>query len=749
MQYKIDIPFEVEFEVKKINFRNDDDRFSIITAIIKKHTYTGDVAPEISIKGTFPSLIKGDVFKGTGSFKLSETHGYSIQLNEVPKAVLPQAKKGIAEFIKKRVKGLGMKTAERIVDTLGFDAITLIAKDYKYLLGIQGITEKRAIKIHEKIAEHKKFEEVAMFVQANGLESHVALKIYETFKDDSIKMVKENPYSICSIPKLDFTFADKFAYNLKLPYDGYERVKNAILYYIDYSMKNHGHICVFKDELLNRFTEFLEKLGSYSKDDEVPIDVKSIEKAIKYLVSKEYIVTETNEEDRVCIYRKDYNVIENNIIKNLKKLLSNDKKPFCVSGQIDDFLTVYEAKYFTLAKEQREAVYVSLQNGISILTGGPGTGKTQTTNTIVQCIYSIKPHARVVLLAPTGKASRRMTELTSKEASTIHRGIGLNGFNDSSELEEIDADYVIVDESSMIDAYVFNALLSNISEDTRLMFVGDYEQLPSVGPGLILRDLINSGKIPVTRLTQIFRQAKDSQIVMNSHSIIKGEKANITFDRNKKDFFFIENRDKLAVKNLILKSVENSITNLGYKMNDICVLSPMRKGDLGTDELNRIIQAKFNPPSSKPEYVVNSLKTLRVGDRVMQNINNYDLCVMNGDVGEITGIYSDDGDIVIEVQYPDKDDPVIYPEKCIDELELAYAITIHKSQGSEFPVVIMPIFDTQFSMLNRNIIYTGITRAKKMAVLIGTKDTLFKAMDKGDIIERNSRIKEKIQKEIA
>lgn len=748
MQYKVGIQFEVEFEVKKVNFRNDD-RFSIITAIIKKHNYPGDIAPEISVKGTFPSIIKGDVFKASCAFNLSETHGYSIQLTEVPKAVLPQARKGIAEFIKKRVKGLGIKTANKIVNTLGLDAISLIVSDYTCLLKIQGISEKRAIKIHEKIQEHKKFEEVAMFVQLNGLESQVALKIYEAFKDDSIKMVKENPYSICSIPKLDFTYADKFAYNLKFPYDGYERVKSAILYYIDYAMKNNGHICIFKDELIERFSEFLDKLGVYPKDISVSIPIEIIEKAIKYLIAKEYIVTEINNDDRVCIYRKDYNVIENNIIKNLKKLLRTDKKPFCVNEQIDQFLQDYESKYFILASQQRNAVYMSLKSGISILTGGPGTGKTQTTNTMVQCIYDVKPHARVVLLAPTGKASRRMTELTNREASTIHRGIGLNGFNDSAELEEIDADFVFVDESSMIDAYVFNALLSNISDSTRLIFIGDHEQLPSVGPGLILRDLIDSGKIPVTRLTQIFRQAEDSQIVMNSHRIIQGEKENITFDRSKRDFIFVENKDKLAVKNLIIKSIENSMKNLGYKMNEISVLSPMRKGDLGTDELNRIIQAKFNPPSDKPEYIVNSLKTLRVGDRIMQTINNYDLRVMNGDVGEITGIYSDDGELVIEAQYPDKDEPVIYSEKCIDEIELAYAITIHKSQGSEFPVVIIPIFSTQYSMLNRNIIYTGITRAKKMVVLIGTKDTLFKSMDKGDIVERNSRIKEKIQKEIA
>lgn len=742
--YKIGVLFEINFEIKKIIFYNDNDNFAIVKAKIMKHTSEDALPQEMTIQGFFPSVYTGDVFKGIGEIKLHQIYGHYVNLKECPIATLPQIKKGLVEFIKKRVRGLGKKTAGAIVDELGLDAISLIEKDYKVLVGIGRISEKRAKKIHDKLVEHKKFEEVATFIQSLKMETVVAIRIYEKFKDTSIIKVRQNPYIIATIPKLDFIHADRIACALNFPSDNYERVKCAIQYYIDYKMKSYGDICIIKDKMLERFNEFLIKLGAYSIKQSINIEVDIIEKAIKDLVSKGYIVTEINDDGDTCIYRTDYNIIENNIIKGLKKLLDTSKKPFCMTSQIDEFIKEYEAKYLTLADRQTESVYVSIQNGISILTGGPGTGKTQTTNTIVQCIKHIKPNATITLLAPTGKASRRMTELTQMEASTIHRGIGLNGFVEYQNIEEINSDFVIIDESSMIDAYVFNILISKISENTRVLFVGDHEQLPSVGPGLILRDLINSGKIPVVKLDKIFRQAEESQIVTNSHKIIKGIKNGITFDISKGDFYFIERKNKLNVRTTLIQCIENMIKNQGYKLSEICLLSPMRKGDLGTDELNRAIQSKFNPPSNKPDYYKDEMNCFRVGDRVMQTANNYDFKVFNGDVGTITSIYTDEGEYVVEVDYPNKNCPIKYTENDFDEIELAYAITIHKSQGSEFPVVIMPIFETQMSMLNRNLIYTALTRAKEKVVCVGSIKTLYKAIDKVDDIKRTSRIKEKI-----
>lgn len=744
MQYKINIPFKMKFEVKRINHRNEESRYAILKAKLISHEYPGDLSSEYSIKGIFPSIIKGDIFECTGKFSLSEKYGYSIDVIDVPKIFMPQLKKGIAEFLKTRIKGLGIRTAEKIVEELGLNTIERIDNDYTCLLAVKGITEKRAKKIQEIISEHRRFEDIATFVQLNGLEHEVSILLYETFKDDAIKIIKENPYSISTIPKLDFTYADKFAHNLKVKFNNLERIKGAILHFINCAMTNGGHLCIYKDDLYENLYNFIIEYGSYKQNEYVEITKKDIDFAIEDLVLHNYIVCEMDK-DIIYIYRKDYNVIENNIVKKLYNLMTETIEPFCLPSDIDMFLEDFQKNVMKLATLQKRAVYMALGNRVSILTGLPGTGKTQTTNTIVKCIYHIKPHARIVLLAPTGKASRRMTELTQMNALTIHKGIGLNAFNEHAELNEIDADYVIVDESSMIDAYVFNALLSNIGENTRLILVGDYEQLPSVGPGLILRDLINSEKIPVIRLSEIFRQAKDSQITMNAHAIIEGEKNNLKFDHTKGDFYFINTKDKLTVKNRIIKSVENMIKNKGYSIDDIAVLGPIRGGEIGIDELNKSIQRKFNPPSDKPEFYRDNLNIFRLNDKVMQTFNNYDLNVMNGDVGKITDIYTSSGDYVLDIEYPDKDNVINYSSlNEISELELSYCMTIHKSQGSEFPVVIIPVHKSHMHMLNRNLLYTGVTRAKQVVVFVGDLEALYEAMKKDDAINRLSRIKEKI-----
>lgn len=375
--YKTGVSFELNFEVKKVIYCNDSDRFTIVNAKIIKHTSEDSLPEEMTIQGFFPSVYKGDVFKGTGELKLHQVYGYHVNLKEYPTATLPQVKKGLVEFIRKRVKRLGKKTAEAIVNELGLDAISLIEKDHEVLIGIAGISEKRAEKIREQLVEHKKFEEVATFIQLLKMETIVAIRIYEKFKDTSIVKIRQNPYIVATIPKLDFICADRIACALNFRSDNYERVKSAIIYYIDYKMKSYGDICIIKDEMLEVFNEFLGKVGAYSEDQSIPIEVHVIDKALKELVNKGYIVTEINNDGDMCIYRTDYNVIENNIIKGLKKLLDADKRPFCSVSQIDEFIEEYEAKYLVLADRQKEAVYGAIKNGISILTGGPGTGKVK------------------------------------------------------------------------------------------------------------------------------------------------------------------------------------------------------------------------------------------------------------------------------------------------------------------------------------------------------------------------------------
>lgn len=741
------------FRVKKIVFRDSDSRYSIIIGLITEHNYEDGLTKEMTIKGHFPMLYVGDEYKASALYSLDENFGYYLNIKEIPTIIIPENKKSLAVFISNRVKGLSLKKAIEIVDILGIQAITKIKEDYKILLNIKGIKNEKALKIYNQLICHESYETLAMFIQGMGLQTSLANKIYSKYQDSSLSRVKSNPYCICYDNDISFKYADKIAFNLNLAKNNKNRIITAVNEYLSYRINSFGDICVFKDMILNDLNPFLDKFGAYTLNDITPLEIND---AIDFLISKSLVNMERDKEGNLCIYQSIYNYIENKIINNLTNVLTEFKTPFCTRKSIDGFISYYEHKYYKLDTKQKEAVYNSIQNGISILTGGPGTGKTATTNAIVQCIKYIKPNASILLLAPTGKASDRLTELTNMPSSTIHRGIHLNPYKEDGEIEEIIEDFVFIDESSMIDAYVFEKLTSAISENTRVVFVGDVDQLPSVGAGLILRDMIDSGKIPTTRLDKIFRQAEGSKIVSNAHKIIKGydtQKANgVDIKNEEKDnnFIFWNENNPIKIRRKLLLGIDKLINTYKYDIKDICILTPMRMGDLGVDELNRILQKKLNPPNSfKAEYEIDALHSFRVGDRVMQNKNNYDLNVFNGFIGNINAIYTElnsNGimEYKMEVEYPKKDEIVIYSEKEFEELELAFAMTIHKSQGSEFPVVIMPIHDTQKRMLNRNLIYTGVTRAKEMLIMIGQEEALNYAINHVETFNRISRIKEKI-----
>lgn len=742
--YELNKDFDIEFEIKKILFRdNDKSRNTICKVKLINHNYEGKgklSIPEMCIvRGEFNSLYIGDVFKAKAIWVKNFIYGYQLKIVGDLEIKVPDLQKGLAQFIKNRVKGLGITRANKIVETLGMDCISIILKDENSLLSVDGIKEKMAEKIYNTLLLEKRFENVSIFINSMGLRQDVAIRLYEEFKDETIIKINENPYIMCGFKGLTFSQADTIAFKLGFNSLFFERIKNGILEYLNVNMKNKGNIYIYKETLIDEIEDFLANIGSYPNIG-IPTDL--INKCLEDLVTNYRIVIEKNHEGKECIYRKDYNVIENSIVELLEKIMTEKKQPFCLDYQIDEFLEDYEAKYFKLAKNQKEAVYMALKNGLSIITGGPGTGKTQTINTIIKCIERIKPNAIIKLSAPTGKASKRMTELTNKSSTTIHRLIKLDSFSEYKEIEEIEADFIIVDEASMIDAYVFCNLLKCVGEDTRIIFVGDYQQLPSVAPGLILRDLITSNKIPVTILDEIFRQAQNSQIVMNAYKIIHGVE-DLSFDKNKKDFYFIEKHDPLAIKEYILKSINNLQENRGFKLSDIAVLSPTRKELIGTEELNRAIQKNYNPPTNKPDLEIDNNNLFRVSDTVMQITNNYDKEVFNGEVGTITSIYAGRNGIEISVDYGDKD--VVYDEQEFkDEVILSYSMTIHKSQGSEFPIVIIPVHESQKSMLNRNLLYTAVTRAKQIVVMIGSKSALSYGIKQQNNIERLSGIKEKI-----
>ena len=741
---------ELTFEVKKIMFRDTDKRYTILNGIIYDYKSEFALNKEMTIKGYIPSVFKGDIFEGVGMFKLDEKRGHYIELLDIPNIKIPENKKALGEFISRRVRGLSIKKGIEIANELGLDALSIIKRDYTMLLKIDGIKEKKAKLIYDQLIKHESFERLALFIQGIGLNTSLAVKIYDKYEEDSLSIIRNNPYCICFDYEIPFLSADKIAKSLNFDKRNNKRLECAITNFVNYRSMNKGDLCTSLNTIIEDLNVFLDKNGVFKEND------YSEDEIVETVLSLEQTRTIILENDKNCtyVYKASNNYIENRIANYLENILTEAIMPFCLKDNIDDFIKYYESKYLKLDDKQKDAVYMALLNRISILTGGPGTGKTQTTNTIVQCIKYIRPSARIRLLAPTGKASNRITELTNMGASTIHRGLKLTPFNSHKELKEITDDFVIVDESSMIDAYIFEKLLSVIGENTRIVFVGDVEQLPSVGAGLILRDLIDSKVIPTTKLTKIFRQAENSIIVKNAHKITEGlttkDKNGVDITNSKKsNFIFWKTYKMEVIKEKILKSVDRLINAYNMSFNDICVLSCTRKGDLGTEELNRILQKKYNPPSpTKAEYEIDALNFFRVGDRVMHNKNNYDLEAFNGDVGIITSIYvvvkNGIEEYRMEIDYPQN--TIVYREKDFDELELAYAMTIHKSQGSEFKGVIMPIHSSQQAMLFRNILYTGITRAKEICIIIGEEQTFNNAILNTDNNKRMSRLKEKIKK---
>ncbi|WP_442638204.1 SF1B family DNA helicase RecD2 [Rossellomorea marisflavi] len=744
--------FNVQFEIKKVVYMDSKSKFGIAKCRIISNTKSGEPIPrEMTIQGTFVSPFEGDIFEGSAYVTTHPTYGRNLKLSGVPTPSLPQVEAQVIDFIKKKVKGVGKKKAEKIVQVLGLDAISQIAYDYKVLLQC-GFNELTAQNVQEKLVGHLEYEELVEFLQLLQMDVKMATPIYNQMKRGCVKKVRANPYIICPINHLDFLDAEKISYALGLEPENRMRYKEAVSFYVTWRMERYGDICVPEEMLIKELTSgsFLHRISPYKEGNAV--EESLVKELIQELLEERFLLSDQSVFDgKTYLYDPGYYHIEENIIKGLITITDTYMNPFCGKGQIDTFVTDYELKTFPLAVRQREALDMALNNRLSILTGGPGTGKTQTTNTIVKCIEEINPKARIRLLAPTGKASKRMTELTGRQAETIHRALGIKGFGHADELEPLTEDFVIVDESSMIDAYLFSKLLENIGMGTRLLLVGDINQLPSVGPGLVLRDLINSGKIPFVELNQIFRQASASQIVTNAHKIIEGKTTKdvdgLTFNPTRGDSYFVQRLDALAIQKNIIESVKRFMKK-GYKLQDILILSAMRKGDIGVDELNRLIQHEFNPPTAYIDIIKSDGMVLRVGDRVIQTENNYDMDVFNGDIGTITSIYSrrksGKEEMVLEVEYPDKEDLVEYTDNVVEQLELAYVISIHKSQGSEAPIVLMPIHPTQEMMLDKSLVYTGYTRAKEISVLFGDEDLLNRCIQIVSTNDRYSLIKEKM-----
>ena len=646
------------------------------------------------------------------------------------------------------VKGIGPALAGKIVAKFGEDTFRIMEEEPERLAEIKGISERKAREICVQVEEKKDLRQAMIYLQKYGISIHLAVKIYQKYGLGTYSVLEENPYKLADdIEGVGFRTADEIASRIGIHTDSDFRIQSGIFYTLLQSVQE-GHVYLEENVLSERAAQLLE------------VELKDIEKYLMDLAMSKKVVLKQDRE-KVRVYPAQYYYMEMNTARMLKELNINyDEPDDLIRRRIDKLEEETES---TLDEQQKRAVAEAVKHGIFILTGGPGTGKTTTINAMIR--YFLSEGMDIRLAAPTGRAAKRMTETTGYEAQTIHRLLEVSGSPEESSKggfgrnqdNPLETDVVIIDEMSMVDLTLMHALLSSVVPGTRVIFVGDRNQLPSVGPGKVLQDLIESHAFPVMMLTRIFRQAQESDIVVNAHRINAGEE--VRLDNKSRDFFFLKRQDADVIISVILTLIQKKLPRyVKAKMTDIQVLAPMKKGLLGVERLNRILQQYLNPPSVKKQEKEYGERLFRVGDKVMQTKNNYQLeweiatkyglvvdkgvGVFNGDIGIVTAIHTYDE--TVEVEFDEKR-KVKYPFKMLDELELAYAITIHKSQGSEYPAVVIPLLAGPRQLYCRNLLYTAVTRAKKCVTLVGNETVFREMIQNVDEQKRNTSLAERIQ----
>ena len=677
--------------------------------------------------GTLSGYDEGEMVEISGEYVIHPVYGQQLKIESI-KAILPTGIMGIERYLSSGIiKGVGPKMAKRIVNEFGEDTFKVIEQEPNRLIKIKGISERIAQSICEQVVGKKEQQDALIFLSQYGISQTMSVKIYDAFGDMIYSIIRDNPYKIIDeVDGIGFKKADEIAKKAGIKVDSEYRIQSGIVYVLTQAM-SEGHTYLPMEELTVRAKELL---GVETEAIDAQYPNLSVEK--KIIIKNEYAMTN-------CYTSYMYHQ-ELSVASLLKKLSDSHED----TGNImsDKMVERVEKELgLTLDEMQKKALRLAMQSGIMIITGGPGTGKTTTINAIIHCIE--KEGLEVMLAAPTGRAAKRMTEATGYEARTVHRMLELNGaisesgrsvYFERNADNPLEADVFIIDEMSMIDIALFNALLKAIPMGARLILVGDVNQLPSVGPGQVLYDLISSKCYPTVTLDHIFRQAKMSDIVVNAHKINRGE--SIQLGTNSKDFLFLERGDvNVIYKHMIQLITEKLPGYVDAAPSQIQVLTPTHIGPLGVEALNRILQKYINPPNKQKKEKEYGDNIFREGDKVMQTKNNYSLeweilgknrividsgsGVFNGDVGTIVEI----DDSAITVEY-DEIRRVRYTYDGLDELELAYAITIHKAQGSEYPAVIMPLLGGPRPLLTRNLLYTGVTRAKRCVMILGSCDTV-------------------------
>lgn len=701
---------EVFGYIESVLFSNEENGF-IIAKIKepKKQEVT-------TIVGTMPGIHIGENIHCQGKWKQHAKFGSQFEVSSF-KCEAPTDSVGIQRYLESgMIKGIGPAYAERIVKKFGADTLNVIDHKPAKLLTVDGIGEKRVGIIVKCWEEQRLVRRVMIFLRGHGVSPSLAQKIFKKYGDESVEKMQENPYKIAQeVRGIGFKSADQIAQNLGIEKDAPQRIQSGIQHVL-WELAGEGHVCYPKEALAEECERILE------------VERRCIFAEMETLESEGHIV---DEEETVWI--KPLFLAELGIAKELSRLKS--ARCNLREVQVDKALEwVQEKLKIVLAEQQKEGVAKAVQEKLMVLTGGPGTGKSTITNAILR--ISEKLTGKIVLAAPTGRAAKRMSEITRRKAQTIHSLLEMDfvkgGFKKNRE-NPLVCDLIIVDEASMIDTQLMYHLLKAIPSSARVIFVGDIDQLPSVGPGNVLRDMIDSEAMSVVRLTEIFRQAKGSHIITNAHRINQGEYPYLEGNR---DFLFMEGETPEDIERILIRLMGGELTGFD-RMRDVQILCPMKRGVIGTENLNQVMQHLLNP-SHTP--LMRMGKRFHKGDKVMQIRNNYQKEVSNGDVGMIASI--DVIDQVLEVEFYGR--TVSYEFSELDEVVLAYAVSIHKYQGSECPCVIIPIHTTHFKLLHRNLLYTAITRGKRRVILVGTKKAIGIAVRTEEVQKRHTGLKEKI-----
>lgn len=776
MAYTFGEEYDVVFRVDRIIREYEDDYFKIAAVSMKTSTPLNSknklrLSESEIIYVSTPSLVEGNTYKAVVVTVDGGKYGMHLSVERGFDLVVPENENDYQRFIQQNFQGIGKVYAKKLTDLFGLEVIDNILHNERALKLI-GVPEAKEEHIRETAFQMVALNRLIGFLSEFNIPISVAQKAYKKLGRSTREQLKVNPWILTSVDYTYFSHSDRMAQGLGFEADHPERIRSAVLAYIKTRM-NAGHMAIYEKELFSAdFLDWVSTVGTFEASANASLAETVIHKEVTTLKEDWVLETPTDVSGRRMVYFRNTLQVEERIISGLKQFLVDQRLPFAHLSEVPAYLSAMErgeflsdeakragAKPFAPAEEQRQAIEMALTHSFSILTGGPGTGKTTVVNAIVQGIEYLKPGASIAMLAPTGKAAKRMSEITNREAMTIHRKLNMQKEADDEQLVEIEEDYVIVDESSMVDGYLFSTLINNVSDHTTVLLVGDVDQLPSVGSGAILRDLIDSGVVPTTRLKKVFRQAESSPIVSNAYKLNRGESVStMAFEKKSQMMFY-----SLDNENAIQEKIVNSVAHISTKraLSDIAVLTPMRKGMLGVYELNRRIQERVNPANNKKaELKLNGKMELylRDGDRVMQIVNDNEKGVANGETGVVDMIYDDiveldNGatrattcvDVIIEDAKEGERTITYTASEARDQLELAYAMTIHKSQGSEYGTVIIPFVKQHQFMLKRNLVYTAWTRAKELVINIGQKEWIEYAAQHNDNVLRISQIKDKLQ----